>query len=196
MRILVIWMAGLLFIAPAIAQNMPAGINTNVKAPEFSAQDQNNNMVSLTSELKKGPVVLVFYRGQWCPYCNRQLKALEDSLYLIKAKGAGLIAVSPEKPVNISKTIDKTKASYPILFDKGLAIMKSYDVAYSLDSATVIKYRKFGIDFTDANGENGTNLPVPAVYIISQKGIITFRHFDPDYRKRASVSEILMHLED
>lgn len=177
------------------AQTGPKGLNLNDKAPEFSAPDQNGKMVSLKSELKKGPVVLVFYRGQWCPYCNRQLKQLQDSLPQIKAKGATLVTVSPEKQENITKTITKTKASYAILHDEGLQIMKNYDVAYKVDDNTIEKYKKYGIDFTVANGEaNGASLPVPAVYVINKKGKIVYKYFDVNYAKRSSVKDILEHL--
>lgn len=187
----------LLLILPAIrtiAQKTPQGLAAQQKAPDFSAKDHTGKTIHLKDQLKKGSVVLVFYRGQWCPYCNKQLKKLEDSLQLILAKGASLIAVTPEKPENIDKTIAKTKASYPILFDDGLRIMKSYDVAFAVDNATVEKYKKYGIDFTLSNGSNGANLPVPAVYVINKKGVIVYRHFDADYRNRASVQEILKHL--
>ncbi len=176
------------------AQTSPQGISINVKAPDFIAKDQNGKKVSLKNELKNGAVVVVFYRGQWCPYCNKQLSALQDSLSFIIEKGATLIAISPEKPANISKTVEKTKATYSVLFDDSLKIMKSYDVAFSLDSTTIEKYKKFGINFYDANGSNGAALPIPAVYIINKEGIIIFKHFDPDYRKRVSVQEILLHL--
>jgi peroxiredoxin len=176
------------------AQDGPKGLQVNDDAPAFTAKDQSGKNVSLSDQLKKGAVVLVFYRGQWCPYCNKQLKKLEDSLSLITAKGASLITVTPEKPENITKTVKKTNASYPILYDDGLKIMKSYDVAFAVDAATVEKYKGYGIDFTQANGANGANLPVPALYIISKEGKIIFRHFDADYTKRASVAEILEHL--
>jgi peroxiredoxin len=178
----------------ANAQVPPKGLQVNDKAPMILAKDQNGKLFSLKEALQKGSVVVVFYRGQWCPYCNRQLKGLEDSLSLIKGKGAELVAVTPEIAENISKTISKTKASYPILFDDGLKIMKSYDVAYALDSSTIGKYKKFGVDFTMANGANGANLPVPTVYVIDSRGIIVFKHFDPDFTKRVSVREILAHL--
>lgn len=185
-----------LIIAPSLsfAQPSPKGLQINDKAPEFSLKDQYGNLISLSTELKKGAVVLVFYRGQWCPYCNRQLQGLQDSLSFIKEKGAALVAVSPEKPENISKTVEKTKATYPVLFDNGLKTMKSYDVAFALDSSTVEKYKAHGIDFYDANGANGATLPVPTVYIINKEGTIVFKHFDPDYRKRVTVQEILSHL--
>lgn len=194
MKIVSVILLNLLFSFGAIAQISPQGIQVNEKAPDFTAKDQKGKKVSLKNELKNGPVVIIFYRGQWCPYCNRQLKELEDSISFIRAKGASLIAISPEKPENISKTIEKTKATYTVLFDEGLNIMKSYDVAFAVDSNSVARYKKYGIDFFEANGVNGANLPVPTVYIINTKGIIVFRHFDPDYKKRVSVKEILANL--
>ena len=178
----------------SMAQEAPKGLALQAKAPDFSAKDQAGTTISLKDQLKKGSVVLVFYRGQWCPHCNKQLSKLEDSAQLIKAKGASLIAVTPEKQENIRKTIAKTKASYPILFDEGLQIMKSYNVAYAVDNTTIERYKKYGIDFNETNGANGANLPVPAIYVINKEGVIVFRHFDPDYRNRATVAEILKHL--
>ena len=178
----------------ATAQMQPKGLHVNDKAPAFSANDQNGSNVSLSALTAKGPVVLVFYRGQWCPFCNKQLSHLQDSVSFITGKGATLVAVSPEKPENIQKTIAKTKASYPILFDDGLKIMKSYDVAYAVSGEMLEKYQKYGIDFNQANGSNGANLPVPTVYIINTSGVITYVNFNPDFTKRPSVAEILAHL--
>jgi peroxiredoxin len=186
---------GLLLSLSSFAQTGPKGLNVHDQAPDFTAKDQSGKTVSLRNELKKGAVVLVFYRGQWCPFCNRALKQLEDSLGLIRARGASVITITPEKQDNIVKTIDKTKASFPILHDDGLAIMKSYDVAYKVDAKTVEAYSKYGMDFNQMNGEtNGANLPVPAVYVINKEGVIVYRYFDIDYRKRSSVKEILAHL--
>lgn len=176
------------------AQNKPNGLAPGATAPLFTAKDQHGKLLELKNELKKGSVVLVFYRGEWCPFCNKELKALEDSLQFIKAKGAEVIAISPEMPQNLSKTVEKTKASYPLVSDEGLKIMKSYDVAFKVDSLTVSKYRGYGVAFDKANGANGANLPVPAVYVINKKGKIIYRYFDADYRKRPSVKEILSQL--
>lgn len=178
-----------------MAQNGPAGLNLNDQAPDFTAADQNGKNISLKKELKNGAVVLVFYRGQWCPFCNKQLKQLEDSLGMIKARGATVLTITPEKQENISKTVGKTKASFSILHDEGLQIMKRYDVAFKVDDKTIEAYKKYGIDFTEANGEaNGANLPVPAVYVINKEGKIVYKYFDKDYRKRSSVKDILLHL--
>lgn len=176
------------------AQTYPPGLNVNDKAPEFSATDQKGEKIKLKKQLKKGSVVLVFYRGQWCPYCNKQLKQLEDSISFIKEKGASVIAITPELPENISKTIGKTNASYSILYDDGLNIMKAYKVAFQVDDKTVEKYKGYGIDFSKANGVNGANLPVPAVYIVNKNGKIIYRFFDVNYTKRSSVKDILDHL--
>lgn len=178
----------------AYSQPYPTGLNVNDKAPDFTAIDQNGTKINLNKALKKGSVVLVFYRGQWCPYCNKQLKQLEDSISFIKAKGATVFAITPELPENISKTIEKTKASYSILFDDGLKIMNEYKVAFQVEDKTVEKYKGYGIDFLKVNGNNGASLPVPAVYVVNKKGKIIYRFFDINYTKRSTIKDILDRL--
>ncbi len=178
------------------AQEKPEGLFINSKAPDFKGTDQYGNEIRLKDVLKDSLVVLIFYRGQWCPYCNKQLKKLEDSLQLIKNKGARLIAVTPEKPEFISKTIEKTKASYPLLYDKEMKIMKAYAVAFQVDDKSVSRYKNADIDLITANGQKDKAfLPVPAVYIISKEGTILYRYFDTDYKKRPSVQELLNNLK-
>jgi peroxiredoxin len=179
-----------------VAQEAPEGLFINSKAYAFKAKDQNGNEVSLRDLLKKGKVVVVFYRGQWCPYCNKYLQRLEDSLSFIREKGATLVAITAELPENVTKTIDKTKAEYPILYDEGLKIMKAYEVEYQVPENTLSRYRNTGIKLEENNGvKNGNYLPIPATYIINKDQMITYRHFDSDYRKRPSVKEILKNLE-
>ena len=178
------------------AQEKPEGLFINSKAPDFKGTDQYGTEIRLKDILKDSLVVLVFYRGQWCPYCNKHLKKLEDSLSLIIEKGARLIAISPEKPENIIKTIEKTKASYPILYDKDMKIMKAYSVLFEVDERTVSRYKNADIDLAAANGQKEkVYLPVPALYIISKEGTILYRFFEPDYKKRVSVKEILEELK-
>lgn len=178
------------------AQEKPEGLFINSKAPDFKANDQYGNEIRLKDVLKDSLVILIFYRGQWCPYCNRQLKKLEDSLQLIKEKGARLIAVTPEKPEFISKTIEKTKASYPLLYDKEMKIMKAYAVAFEVDDRTVSRYKNADIDLAAANGQKDkVYLPIPAVYIISKEGTILYRYFNEDYKKRPTVQEIIDNLK-
>ena len=178
-----------------VAQKKPEGLFINSKAPDFKATDQYGNEIRLKDVLKDSFVVLIFYRGQWCPYCNKQLKKLEDSLQLIKDKGAKLIAVTPEKNEYILKTIEKTKASYSLLYDKEMKIMKAYAVSFEVDERTVSRYKNADIELAIANGQKEkVYLPIPAVYIISKEGTILYRFFDSDYKKRASVKEILDNL--
>lgn len=193
MKNIVLFIAAGLIVLGAYAQDKPQGLNVNDVAPQFAAKDQNGKEVNLKKLGKSGLVVMLFYRGQWCPFCNKQLSEMQDSISLIAAKGATVVAITPEKPENIKKTIEKTKASYSVLFDDGLKIMKDYKVAFAVETLVIEKYKSYGIDFTTANGNNGANLPVPAVYII-KNGKIIYRYFDADYKKRPSVKEILTHL--
>jgi peroxiredoxin len=119
---------------------------------------------------------------------------LQDSLQLIKDKGATLIAISPEITENIDSTIMKTGATFSILHDKDLKIMKAYNVSFTVQENVVTRYRNAGLDLTKLNGSNGPNLPVPAVYIIDKESTVIYRFFEPDYKKRPSVKELLTYL--
>lgn len=197
MKKLIIAAAVYFAVPAAFAQNSvtyPPGLKTGDAAPLFSIPQANGKTFDLSAALKKGPVVLVFYRGQWCPYCNKYLSRLNDSLQLVKEKGASVVAVSPEIQANILKTTEKTKATFPVLHDTGMNVMKSYKVDYAVDEKTITRYKEYGIDFNEANGSNGTNLPVPATYIIGSNGIIKYVFFNTDYKKRPSIKEILDNL--
>lgn len=194
MKMILITAFAVLSVFTCMSQEAPEGLFIASKAPDFKGKDQHGVDIKLKDLLKKGKVVLVFYRGEWCPYCNRELSRLQDSIQFIQAKGATVIAVSPEKPENISKTVDKTKASYSILYDEGLRIMKAYDVEFEVPENTLTRYRNTGIDIEKNNGTNGKFLPVPAIYIIDKESTVTYRFFEADYKKRPSVAELLAHL--
>jgi len=183
--------AGLLF-----AQEAPEGLFLNSKAPDFKGKDQNGADVRLKELLKKGKVVLVFYRGEWCPYCNKNLKRLEDSLQLIKDKGAQLIAITLEQDSGVIKTVEKTKATYSVVTDKEQKISKAYNVLYKVDDKILSRYKMANIDLAVNNGQkpDAVYLPIPAIYVIGKDGEIKYRFFEPDYKKRASVKEILDNL--
>jgi len=168
------------------------GLEVGTRVPSFEALDQNGKKQSLDDLLKEGPVVLVFYRGQWCPICNRHLSTLNDSLDVIYAKGARVVAISPEKPENIQKTIEKTNAGFTLLYDDGYKISESFDVSFLPDFATRTAYNTaLGANLKDAHSDESQRLPIPATYIIGQDRIIIWRHFDPNYKNRAAISDIL-----
>lgn len=168
------------------------GLKDGSAAPEFVAADNTGKTLDLNALLKTHKaVVLFFYRGQWCPYCNKQIKKLQDSLQLLTAKGAYVIGVTPETSDNINKTIDKTHASFSMIQDKDYKIMKAYQVNYVVDDVLFGKLKNYGVDLEKNNGNTDHVLPVPATYVIDNTGKIIFVHFDKDYTKRASVSSIL-----
>jgi len=184
--------AGIFFSLQVLAQT---GLKNGVAAPEFTAKDNSGKTLDLNALLKSHKaVVLFFYRGQWCPYCNKHIQQLQDSLQLLTAKGAYVVGVTPETGENINKTIDKTHASFSIIQDKGYKIMKAYDVNYTVDDVLNAKLKSYGVDLEKNNGNTDHVLPVPATYVIDRSGKIIFVHFDKDYTKRASVSSILAAL--
>jgi peroxiredoxin len=182
------------FAIVAAQAQKPEGLFINSKAPEFKLKDQTGVEVSLKELRKKGPVVVLFYRGAWCPFCNRQLKALQDSLGQIYTRGAQVVAITPELPEGIDSTVKKTGAIFPILHDKDLKLSTEYQVVYNVDERTLGRYRTGGIDLLKANGQRAAMLPVPAVYIINTEGTVTYRYFNENYRTRVSVQEILKNL--
>lgn len=182
----------------ASAQQKPEGLFINSKAPDFKARDQFGNEIVFKDLRKKGNVVVVFTRGSWCPYCNRYLKRLQDSAELIKAKNAQLIVITPETKEGIESTVDKTGATFPIIYDSVMKITNAYSGAYKVDEKVLMRYKNSNpsIDLLKINNQRkDAYLPITAVYIVNDEGSITFRYFDEDYKKRVSVKEILQALK-
>ncbi|GAC1490109.1 MAG: hypothetical protein NVS1B13_19680 [Flavisolibacter sp.] len=177
------------------SQEKPEGLFINSHAPDFKAKDQNGKEISLRELKKKGNVVLVFYRGNWCPYCNKYLRKLQDSLQLITQRKAQLVAITSEASEGIDSTIKKTGAQFSILYDQGMRIAQNYKVAYLVDDITKRRYKTAGIDLLSINHQQEVSLPVPAVYIVNKEGSIIFRYFENDYKKRLPVREILKALD-
>lgn len=164
-------------------------------APSFNGYDQDSNFINSDSILKKGKIVLVFYRGAWCPVCKKHLSSLQDSVSYIQDVGAQLLVVSPEKYASQQKMIEYTGAKYPILYDKDYRIMKMFKVDFEISKETVPRYLPFVKSRTRKANENKDDiLPIPATYIIDIDGEILYKHWDKDYKKRASVKKIVSYL--
>ena len=162
------------------------------KVKNFTATDADGNAFNLKDALKDGPVVLLFYRGQWCPVCNRHLSQLQEELEKIESTGAKVIAISPEKQENLQKTKSKTGAGFTLLYDKDYKISEDFDVAFVPKDQIIEAYNnRLGADLENAHSDNSNRIPVPATFIINQKGKVVWRHFDRDYKERASAEEIL-----
>lgn len=194
LSVLVIALCGLTALAQAQykTESETAGLAVGAQVAPFSAINQAGEQVTLIEELAKGPVLLVFYRGQWCPYCNRHLSNLQDSLGLLAAKGIRVFAISPEKPEFLQKMQEKTKATFTFLYDQGHVIGGAFDLSHQPEAATRAKYNTLlRARLSEASDDESEQLPVPATYLIGQDGRVLWRHFDQDYRQRSSVAAIL-----
>lgn len=187
----------LLFASAATAQK---ALRVGQKAPNFVANNQNGTSIDLGKTLKKGPVVVLFYRGYWCSYCSVELKNLQDSLQLITAKGATVIAISPEAGEGVGKTVEKAGATFHVISDKGLAITKSYGLLQTVTPEMDAVHKQYNIDVVGNNAENGNFLPYPAAYIIQQNGQVSYAYIntatyaDPKVAQRVSVAELIANL--
>jgi peroxiredoxin len=171
------------------------GLKTGQQAPEFTAKASDGTNINLKTLLKKYQnVVLFFYRGWWCPYCNKHIKQLQDSLQLLSKKGAFVIGVTPESENAVIRTREKTTATFPIISDKNYTIMKAYGVDFTMEKELQDKYKKYGVDVALNNDSKDAILPIPATYVIGASGKIKYVQFNKDYTKRASVSTILSML--
>ena len=182
-------------IALCLSTYAQKGLQVGATAPAVSGTDQNGKKITLKQLLKDHQsVVLFFYRGQWCPYCNKHIKDLQDSLQLLTAKNAYVIGITPESNENIAKTIKKTNAGFSIIQDANDSIMQAFGVNFTMDDVTFNKYKGYGINLETNNGNNRHTLPVPATYVIDRSGKIKYVHFDPNYKKRASIQTLLTEL--
>lgn len=164
------------------------------KAPDFSLNNAVGNPVSLSEYLKKGDVVLTWYRGGWCPYCNLTLHALQQELPKFKANGANLIALTPELPDESISTSEKHELEFEVLSDIGNQVAREYGIVFQLtDEVAEIYNRSFGLN--EYNGDESNELPLAATYIINQEGIIVYAFLDADYRNRAEPSELTEFLK-
>lgn len=166
------------------------------RAPDFTLPDVHGKDVKLSTMLAKGPVVLSFYRGGWCPYCNLELRALQSSLPTIEQLGASLIAISPQTPDESLSTSEKNALGYPVLSDLGSHVARAYGIAFDLASSLRPIYANFGHALPDRNGDDSWVLPIPATYVIDRDGIIAMAFIDIDYRNRLDPEDVIITLEN
>lgn len=171
-----------------------SGIKVGEKIQTLNGTTLDSTTFSFDSCLSQGPLVVVFYRGQWCPYCNKHLSRIQDSLDYFNDKGATVIAVSPEKPEYMERAKNKSGAEFTLIFDYDYSISKAFDVLFKPNQKTLDKYRRYGINLKKAHSDDSERLPVPATFVVGQDGIVKWRHFEHEYSKRSSVKEILKNL--
>ena len=152
-------------------------------APNFTLPDATGKPVSLAARLREGPVVLAFYRGGWCPYCNLELRAWQRVLPELRALGAQLIAVSPESPDNSLSTQEKNALSFTVLTDERSTVARAYRLAFRLSPDLQALYQSRGRDLAEWNDGDWT-LPVPGTFVIGKNRRLVLVHVDADYRTR------------
>lgn len=176
----------------AVNHISPLKLNAGDKAPLFSLSNAVGEIVDLAEVLKKASVVLTFYRGTWCPYCNLQLNLYQQILPEIKELGATLVAISPQTPDASLNMKEKNELKFEVLSDNGNIVAKQFTTVFRNADEPVNAMTELGIDFDSHYGDNSREIPVPAVFIINQKGIITFAHSEGgDYRHRVEPKKIL-----
>jgi len=169
---------------------------TGDKFPNFELNNQNFAPKSLKEYFNENKFLIIsFYRGGWCPYCNLELKALESNLRDFKALGAHLIAITPETPDNSLNTSEKNLLSFDVLSDNESVLSKELGISFELPENLKPIYNNFGIDIPAHNGKNNFTLPVPATYIIDQEGNIFYDFLDIDYTKRSNPDIIIEKLK-
>ena len=160
-------------------------------APDFTLPDANGSMVSLSALLTAGPVVVTFYRGVWCPYCNIDLKAIEETADAVRATGATLVAISPQTPTNSRRSQRDNGLSFSILSDAHLAVSDQFGIKFTLPADLLALYQSFGIDLEASNGDASGALPMPGRFIIGTDGRIAYAEVNADYTIRPEPSDLL-----
>ena len=158
---------------------------------DFSLPNIHGKTVKLSDKLKDGPIVLTFYRGGWCPYCNIQLKAYQENLDAFKKAGGQLIAVSPESMESATTTVKKHDIDFEILTDKLNKEARKYGLVFKLEEDLKAVYLKFGLDLKKNQGNDSWELPIPATYVINQQGEIVYSFLNVDYVQRAEPADII-----
>ncbi|ATG77953.1 peroxiredoxin-like family protein [Pseudoalteromonas sp. 1_2015MBL_MicDiv] len=179
-----------------IAQHIKGNaLQIGQKVENFSLANHNGENVELADLLKKGPVIISFYRGGWCPYCNLELKALNDYLPQFKTQSAQLVAISPQLPDETLSTAQKNNLEFDVLCDVSNKVAEQFGLLFTLDERIQALYTQFGIDFEHYYGDKSFKLPLPATYVINQEGVITYAFLSEDYTLRAEPIDVMAALE-
>ena len=164
-------------------------------APEFSLRDPEGNVVNSVALLKHGPLVLSFYRGVWCPYCNMELQALEAAKPEFDKYGASLVAISPQTAPNSRKSVRQNKLSFPILSDVKGKVGAAFGLRFNLPAYLIELYKQLKNDLPTFNDDPSWTLPMPARYVIGQDGMILYSEVNPDYTRRPEPEDMIPVLQ-
>jgi peroxiredoxin len=182
----------LFFVSSSISQINNEYIKIGEKAPKIEGIDQFNRTIDSDQIVKESKILLLFYRGNWCPYCKKHLVGLQENLKELSKNGVYVIVVTPEKAEKVQETTLDLNITFSIIHDVSNKIMSDYKVAFDVNEQNVPSYLSFTQKKIKAYNELENNtLPVPATYLISKENNIIYVHYNPDYKKRADFNEIL-----
>lgn len=177
-------------VAPSAAEAVPLAAGARV--PAVTVQTVEGAALDLAAAVAQKPTLLIFYRGSWCPYCNRHLAALGEIEPELLRLGYQILAVSPDEAPGLRTAAEKNHLNYRLLSDRAMHAAAAFGLAFRVDTATAEKYRGYKIDLAPVPGEPAARwLPVPAVYVIGRDGVVRFVHTDPDYKARLAPEEVL-----
>jgi peroxiredoxin len=161
------------------------------RAPAFTLNDPDGKPVASSDLLAQGPLIISFYRGVWCPYCNLELQALQETLPQFQALGASLVAISPQMAANSRKSQRQNKLDFAILSDTHNDVAAAFGLRFAMPDYLVELYKNLKNDLPAFNGDPSWTLPMPARYVIGQDGIIAYAEVNPDYTLRPEPESML-----
>lgn len=178
-------------LAPSAAEAVPLAAGARV--PAVVVQTVEGHDLDLAAAVAQKPTLLIFYRGSWCPYCNRHLAALAEIEPELLGLGYQILAVSPDEAPGLRAAAEKNHLNYRLLSDRAMHASAAFGLAFRVDAPTVGKYRGYKVDLPPVPGEPAARwLPVPAVYLIGRDGVVKFVHTDPDYKTRLAPGDVLV----
>lgn len=169
-------------------------IQAGQKMPEFLLPNAYNEKIHSTQILKKGKMILAFYRGSWCPYCNLELKFLQDNLSRIKEKNAVLVAISPQNPDHSLTMVEKNNLEFEVLTDHNNDFAKKLGIVFHLQDFVLPYYQNLGINLSLFNNNKENTLPVPAVFLVDENSKIIYKFLDVNYMNRIDIEELIQVL--
>jgi peroxiredoxin len=172
-----------------------SALKTGDKAPDFTLTDSDGNSVSLSSLLFNGPAIISFNRGNWCPFCNLEFKALQEILPAIADKGANLVVIAPQLPEKSAELKSQNGFDYPILYDKGNEVARKFGIVFALPESLRPIHEAFGMDIPGHNGDDSFELPFAATYVINTDGEIIYSYINANWMERAEPADYLAKLD-
>src|SRR6266571_167416 len=166
------------------------------QAPDFTLPDIRGNAVTLSQLLRQGPVVMTFYRGQWCPYCHLQLRAYQLALLHMQARGASLVAISPQMPDHSRALAEKLELTFALLSDRGNQVARQFGLVFTIDEAVRGAHKQVRADLPKFNGNDSWELPMAGTFLVDQSGTVRQAFVHPDFTRRLDPSVVIARLNE